>query len=402
MNKAHVKTAAIAALSATVLLTGCGKNYQNTTLVEINKGDGQKDTISLAYGNFVARYEQAMYDQFLLGYYGEDMWQTDMSGMGTTMEDDTKANVLQEVKEMYLAKEHAGDYGIKLTKENKTAIAEAAEKFMSDNTEEALKEMGATKELVQEYLEYKTYYTLVSEAGKKEADKDITDEDCWMRTFSYVVFETNGKTDENGKVVDLSEEELTDLKAKAKALSQTADFDADVESLGLSKSSYSYHKGEQEDETMPMDIIKAAEALSEGGVSQEITVDGAGIYVLRLDKDHDEDASKSKRGTLQSEAFGKVMETWKGEIDWTVNEKAWAKVKFDKLFKAPVTEADEQSEATEEAPAEEATEEAPEEAPAETPEENPEATEEGTEATEGTEEAAEEAPAEGTEESDAN
>ena len=91
-------------------------------------------------------------------------------------------------------------------------------------------------------------------------------------------------------------------------------------------------------------VIDAAEKLSEGDVSDVIEVDGVGYYVIRLDADHDEDASKTKRESLQTEAFNKLMDGWKEEITWKVNDKAWDKVKFDSLFKAP-EEATEETEA---------------------------------------------------------
>ena len=101
MNKNIVKSAGIAALAAAVLFTGCSKFNPDTTLVTINTGDGTKDTISLGYASFAARYQQSMYDQYLLSYYGEGMWSTDMTGTGSTMEDDTKEGVLED----YLVKD---------------------------------------------------------------------------------------------------------------------------------------------------------------------------------------------------------------------------------------------------------------------------------------------------------
>ena len=146
-------------------------------------------------------------------------------------------------------------------------------------------------------------------------------------------------TDETGALVEYTEDEIADMKAQAKELSEAKDFDATVEELGVQGQTFSYLKGETEDDTMDMSIITAAESLSEGDVSDVIEVDGVGYYVIRLDSDHDETASQQKRESLQSEAFDKLMETWKAAITWTVDEKAWAKVEFgNKLFKAPEVE----------------------------------------------------------------
>ena len=344
MNAERIKSAGIAALSAAVLFTGCSNINPNATLVTVNDGKGTKETISLGYGNFVARYQQSMNDLYLMPYYGEGMWKTDMTGTGTTLEETTKDGVLKDLEEQYLAKKHAADYKVELTDDQNKAIADAAAKFVSDNSAETLEAMGATEDYVKQYLEEKTIYSLVSDAAKKEADPDISDEDCWMRKFTYVVFDTTGTTDENGAVVEYTDDEIAEMKSNAKKLSKSEDFDATVEELGATASTFSYLKGEDADDTLDMTIIDAAEKLSEGDVSDVIEVDGVGYYVIRLDADHDEDASKTKRESLQTEAFNKLMDGWKEEITWKVNDKAWDKVKFDSLFKAP-EEATEETEA---------------------------------------------------------
>ena len=362
MIKRQVKTACIAALSASVLLAGCGKINPNETLVTIKNGD-KTETISLGLANFAARYQQSMYDQFLLSYYGEGMWNSDMTGSGSTLQEETKDSVLTDLEDQYVAKMHASDYNVSLSDEQEKAIDDVVDKFLADNDEESLKIMGATKDTVKEYLEYRTYYNLVGDAAKKEADKDITEDDCWMRSCTYVLFKTTGNTDEDGKTVELTDEEITDLKANAKALSVAEDFDAEVEAQGLTTSTYSYLKGETEDSTMDISIIEAAEALKEGEVSSVIEVTDAGYYVIRLDKDHDTEASDNKRTSLQTEKFNELVSSWKEEIEWTVDEKVWEQVKFDTLFKA--VEKEDTKESTEEG-TEEKTEETTEEPAEET------------------------------------
>ena len=341
-------TAGVAALTAAVLFTGCGSINGKATLATLTTADGTKETVTLGYGNFAAKYQQSMYDQYLLEYYGEKMWSSDMSGSGKTLAEDTKESVLDDIEGQYLAKLHAADYGVELTDEQKTAIADAAKKFISDNEEESLEVMGATEEYVKQYLENRTYYYLVSEAAEKEADKDITEDACWMRTFSYVLYETTAQQGEDGTLEELSEDDKTERKAFAKALSTAEDFDAEVEAQEKTASTYSYLKGETEDNQMDMALIEAAEKLKEGETSAVIEIDGVGYYVLHLTADHDKDASDNKRESLQHEAFDSLMTDWKNDSTWEVDEKAWAKVKFDKLFKAPEAEEESTEESTEE------------------------------------------------------
>ena len=124
MKLKNFKSVGVAALTAAVLFTGCGGIKPDATLVTINTGDGSKDTITLGYGNFSARYQQALYDQFLLAYYGEGMWSQDMYGTGTTMQDETKQSVMDRIEDQYVAKLHASDYGVALSDEQNKAVAQ--------------------------------------------------------------------------------------------------------------------------------------------------------------------------------------------------------------------------------------------------------------------------------------
>ena len=163
-------------LASVALLAGCGIN-QNATLITITN-DGSMDSISLGYGNFVARYTQAMYD----GYYGsvlsDGFWNNDMYGNGNTMEEDTKDSVLDEMKTYYLCKAHASDYGVELTDEQVAAIDAAAKQFMKDNGDRAIEELGAKEDYVRDYLTYRTYYVLVKEAVDAQAPEDTKETDA--------------------------------------------------------------------------------------------------------------------------------------------------------------------------------------------------------------------------------
>ena len=346
MNKKYLTSACALALAVTTL-TGCGDSFNpDATLVKINTGDST-DTITLGYGNFVARYQQAMYDQFLMAYYGEDMWTTDMSGSGSTLQEDTKDGVLEDMEEMYVCKLHSDEYGVELTDDENTAIAEAVSSFMTDNPQETLDVMGATEEYVTQYLEYRTYLSKVQAAVEDDEAAKIADEDCWMRTFSYVLVDTTGYTDDDGNLVEYTDDELEQLLSDAEAIASSDDFDTAVESAGLSSSTYSYLKGEEEDDTFDMTVISAAEELEEGQISDVIEVEDVGYYVLRLDADHDEDASETERESLAADAYEDLVETWEAAITWDVDEDQWEKVQFDTLFTTLETEDDTDDSTTE-------------------------------------------------------
>lgn len=72
-------------------------------------------------------------------------------------------------------------------------------------------------------------------------------------------------------------------------------------------------------------------------------------YVLRLDEITDADATEEHRQEIisqrQSDLYNEVLQGWKDEAEWVLNDKVWDKVTFDNLFTTTVesTEAAENS-----------------------------------------------------------
>ena len=94
MKKRKLLAAVMAmTIAGTTLLSGCGMNT-GATLVNINNGE---DSISLGYGNFVARYTQSLYDATYMQYMGTSMWTKEQDG--TTFQDSVKKLVMKSLKE---------------------------------------------------------------------------------------------------------------------------------------------------------------------------------------------------------------------------------------------------------------------------------------------------------------
>ncbi len=353
MNKKIAISACATLLAGSMLLTGCGDMNPNATMVKVNTGDST-DTITTGYVNFIAQYQTSVYDSVFMNYYGESYMNEDMTGSGSTMGQTMLTNLLEDLEEEYLCKIHAGDYDISLSDDDNQAIADAVSQFEADNAEETLDAMGYSADYLTSYLEYRTYMSRVQQAVKDAADVEVTDEDAWQRTFSYVLFSTAATTDADGNSVELTDDEVAELESQAKQLAAAAsseEFDTVAESLGTTVSTYSYTKGEEEDNSFDMSVIEAANALSDGDISSVIEVEGTGYYVLRLDADHDEEASATKKESLisdaQDEAYNTVLEGWKEEITWKVDDKQQAKIVFDKHYTAPVEETEESTESSE-------------------------------------------------------
>ena len=313
------------------MFAGCGSNLDKTATVA-TLGDTK---VSLGVANFAVRLQQAQYDDFYTMYFGEEVWKTDLYGYGTTLEDDLKSGVLQGLNAMYAMKANMAEYGVEITAEDKAAISAAADKFISSNSAEAVKALGAEKEYVEEYLELLTIDAKMNAEIIKGADTKVTDEEANMSAYSYVRVSRTTYTDADGKSVNHTEETLAEL---AKTMDT---FMKAVETDGLDAaakaSEYTVYEGTFNEKSTDIvgDVLSVLLTLEEGEVSELIQTDSQ-YYVVRLDAKTDKDATETNRQNIiaerQQALYTEVVEGFMDELTWKVNESVWAKVSFKNLF----------------------------------------------------------------------
>ncbi|MBQ9632555.1 MAG: peptidyl-prolyl cis-trans isomerase, partial [Lachnospiraceae bacterium] len=333
---------AVGSLMAALLLAGCsGKIDPSATLVNIDKGDGK---ITLGYGNFVARYNQASYDKFYLSQYDSTYWRSSPDGESEkTMEDSVKDDVMDELKKMYLSAKHAEEYDVKISEDQEKKIKEVVDKFMKDNSKEALEDMGATEEYVSQMIRENIYEQELEKAMTKKKKKELTPDDVRQAKVSYVHLFMGGLTDDDGNVKDVS---LDELKERAEKVASAENMEEAAKESGfdLDEDYYTIAKdadGAAEDMDVPKVVAEAAIKLKEGEISEVIQAEhdgNDGYYVVRKDKDFDKDYTKVKKTSLSEQFYSDTMEEWTDDLDWAIDEKQWAKVKFDTAFEAPEEE----------------------------------------------------------------
>lgn len=333
----------MAAVLGVSALAGCGNSIDadkvGATL------DGQE--ISLGFMNFMARYQQAIYDgQFSSMFGGQtDTWSQELFEQGTDAETSVKKNVADSIEEFYLLEKHMADYKVEVTDEEMAAMEEAAGKFMDDNSKKALKQLGATKEYVKEMLRLSTIQAKMRTAIHAEVDTEVSDEEAAQKTISYVQVACKSTTDEEGKTVEYTEEEKENIKKQVEDFRKSAkdDFKAAAETAGYTVSEASFG---DKDESYTLDdaVIEAAKKLSEGKISKVITTDD-NYYVVRMDSTFDKEATEAKKKSIvttrKNEHYTEVCDGYKENVKFELNEEEWAKVKFDELFSIKAAETDE-------------------------------------------------------------
>lgn len=319
---------------------GCG-NPVNDDAVFATLDDTK---ITMGVANFFAKYQQVMYDTSFMGYYGEDMWNNDLYGNGSALKEDVKNNVAEDLQKLYLLKAHMEEYGISISEDEEAALAKAVDNFIADNSKAAIRQIGAeNKENAIEMLRLRTIEKKMRDRIIQDADTTVSDEEAAQRTFSYLQISTAAHTDENNNQVEYTEEEKAGLKTVAEgiAASSPETFETAVTDSGYTLNTASYGSAEDENASMDKAVLEAADALTEGQISGVVETDSA-YYVLRLDKAFDEEATASKREELikekQENYYTDVIDGWKDESKWEINESEWEKVTFEEYFKLPEEE----------------------------------------------------------------
>lgn len=400
MSKLWKKGAALvlAAAMCASALGGCAKKTEAKPVYTFN---GEKVDVNLT--NFLLRYEQAAidtsYGAMFSSYYGQSMWTLDLSGTGEAYETTFKSEFGTTLEKLLLAEEHAADYSVELTDDEKAKITEVASQFLADNDKEALDAMKASQETVERALTLYTIQAKVDEEIGKGVDTNVSDDEAAQTSVSYIEYtptvETEAETEtaqteadtvmteaetaaveteEADKTSSADETEVAaaDAAAQTEAESETEDpamtaakekysamaqdmldsilggavefeqASSDAEGLndtGVKTGTFTYGK----DDTYPAaEIMEAAAELADGEVAQSVVESGDSYYILHMDAVFDEEATADKKEEIvherKHELIDSVYEDWMGKESWEVDAEALALIQLtDRVYSAPQT-----------------------------------------------------------------
>lgn len=328
------KLAALVLAGALCMSTfaGCGINPEETaaTLGE------QK--VSLGLVNFMCKYQKASMDDLYVGYFGTGVWDADMTGSGTTLQENLITSVVSSIHDLYTLKAHMADYKVELSAEDEQKIKDAAAAFMTSNSAEAIEEFGATEEIVIEMLTLYTIQQYMYEAIIVDTDREVKDEDANMRGYSYIAIDLEGTT-VDGKYTKYTEDEIKALKEEVNKMADELKNGSKLEDVAkkykqeVKEGAYST---KEDDKTIDEELLKAMKKLKEGETSALIEGDDDMLYFARIDADTDKDATEDKREEIiaerESELYDEVMTKWQKEDGWAVNEDVIAKIDFHNIF----------------------------------------------------------------------
>ncbi len=326
--------AAAAGALAVSSLAGCSRSMDNDAVVA-EVGD---EKITLGVANFYARMQQAQYETYyagMMGMTGEDMWKQEVE-KGKTYEDSTKESILTSLENMYLLSQHAADYKVELTDDDKKAIKKAAESFVEDNTLEDKEAVSGYDKYVKKFLELATIQSKMDAPMKEGVDEEVSDEEAAQKSMQYVLFSYN-KTDDEGNSTALTDEEKAALKETAQAFddnlkaSETKDIAAAAGEAGLEVQTATF---DAESTSPNADLVKAADALENEGDVTDIVETDSGIYVAKVTSFLDREATDAKKDSIVQERkqkqYTSLIDQWRKDTKITEHKKVWKKVDFNK------------------------------------------------------------------------
>ena len=314
----------LAGVMAAGMLTGCGsKTLDGTKTVATIDGTD----IPLGIVSLYARQQQEQTTAMYLSFMGsaDNIWDTS-DDSGETYGEQAVDSSLKAVELMYLLKEKAADYNVEITDDEETAIADAASQFMSDNSEETIKELGVTEDQVKTLLELRTIQQKTHDSIVAEGNITVSDDEANQSSFTYVSISTSGD--------DITDDEKAEKKEQAQEILDKMKEDPTADMSEVAKEvddSYSAVQGnftvkesddEDEDEdssAYPEEVLTVLRGLTEGEVASDIIETDTGYYVVRLDKVLDEDATASKRESLKSskeeDYYTETTDGWLDDAD---------------------------------------------------------------------------------------
>lgn len=339
MNR-FAKTAAVTGLvivMGTTVLTGCGGKLDGTQTVA-SCGD---EKVTLGTANMMLRMNQAQMQSYYAMFGGSPTGIWDQEGEdGKTYGESTKDDIMDQLHNMVLLKQHAGDYDVTVTEEEQQKIKEAAGKFMESNDQETLEKLAVSQSDIETILEYYTYQNKMFDPMTADVDTNVEDEEAAQSRITLVTISTEDKEDDEGNKVALTDEEKQEKKDQAQQIldklnSQEDPAAADMDALAkeveetLSASSRTFGS---DDTTLDDAVKEAVKDLTDGQVVSQVIEGENAYYVVRMDKVLDEDATQTKKDSIVSdrkqEAYDKLLEDWGKEDKMEVEKKVWKKVKL--------------------------------------------------------------------------
>ena len=189
------------------MISGCGEKKEEETK-QTSSG-----TLVFQYGNnLVTKGEVYIYIETVREryemQYGSDVWQTVLpdGGAGTSMENLTREEVVNEIVRVKTLCAHAEELGITLGDDELAELNQKADDFCEGLTDEQLQNMEITKEKAEKVMQENAIASKVEAKILDDRKIEISDEEARMTTF-YDMYFACYSMDENGVITPYTDDQ---------------------------------------------------------------------------------------------------------------------------------------------------------------------------------------------------
>ena len=314
------------------IMAGCTRSIDNDEVVSTVNGF----EITLGLANFYARFTQGQQETFVAPMFGMDpatMWSDELFD-GSTQEDAAKASIMTDLQNLIIIYQRAEEFGVSLTDDDRSHIAEVAQAFIDDNSPEALEAVSGQLEIVKLYLELVTIGERMFIAMRGGVDEEVSDEEALQKGMDYI-FIPFMETAIDGVVTPMEDGEISDLLALAREQHMVFQEDSEhglfhiAEFFGVDIISETFSIGTA---MINEELVDAVYALETEGEMTNLIETESGIFIGQLTSLLDREATDARIEEIiegrRQEQFESLLEQWREEANITIDERVWAQVDF--------------------------------------------------------------------------
>ncbi len=322
--------AAVLSLAA----AGCSRNGLSGSETVATLDD---TNIPVGEFNLMLRYEQAQMETYYGSMMGGNVYQQDMTGTGTLYGETARDNMVDRFERLYILEAEAPNYGVELTEEEKTAAAEAARKFMEDNSARVREAVTADQATVEHLLTLMALENKMYDVLTADVDTQVSDDEAAQKRVSYLFTSTSGtEFDDEGNVIELTDAEKAEKKAELQEILDEAkekgDLNEAAEARDMTASTATYGAGT----SSLAEEVRAAADLLEDGEFAEIVETDTGYYAVQMVSTFDREATDDRKDTIVRQRRDDLYEEKYAELQeahtFTSFEDVLKKITFDRVF----------------------------------------------------------------------
>ncbi len=261
---------------------------------------------------------------------GEGIWLSEGSSDATTLEDDIKQKVKNEMVELKTIVAFANKQNVKLTEEEQLNITAAATEYMSTLSEDVIAAMNVTLSDVESL--YTSFYKVekVYEKITEDVQVEISDEEARVIEVNFIFIATCRLDADNQKIA-FSDNELTAANEKADEVKALIEKGSDFVTIAKEYSDNTEYQRVFARGQLLEAIEDVAFQLEVGQTSDIITTDD-GYYFINCVDDYLESETASNKAQMEDDikktTYDEIYNPFKEEQNLEFNNKIWDSLKL--------------------------------------------------------------------------